>query len=141
MKFPILKTGLIRWANDTKTHFGGEFSIYKWLKRALGYANVPYADPCCDLTPTQPVPMRFNPSSSTSEYFDVTTQTWVTLPSPCFAWSIYNDSGSTIVVDYVDCSGQADTQSVNDGDTATIAGRSLTDPATTGVLVTFIGLD
>ena len=68
MKFPILKTGLVRWANDTKTHFGGELSIYKWLKRALGYANVPYADPCCDLDVDQPVPMRFNPSNLTTEF-------------------------------------------------------------------------
>jgi hypothetical protein len=143
MKHPILKSGLFRWSNtsDNIVSVKGELPLIKWLKRSLGFLNVPYADPCCDLNPTNPVPMRFNPSSSTTEYFDVANQVWVTTPSPCFAWAIYNDSGAPVDVDYTDCDGDAQTITVADGDDASIAGFNIIAPNVTGVYVTFLGLD
>lgn len=141
MKFPILKSGLFRWSNKKEANTKGELSLIKWLKSGLSYLNVTYSDVCCDVDANAPTPSRYNPASGVIEYFDAVANDWTSIPSLCFAWSIYNDSGSSATINYVDCNGDAQTATVADNANTSVAGHSITAPNITNVYITFLGLD
>lgn len=58
----------------------GLFSLDKWFKKLLSRYGIAFNDKCCTNDPINQ-PVRFNTTAGHLEYFQTSTDTWVTVPN------------------------------------------------------------
>lgn len=122
MKFTYLQNGLIKESVNklVKTTL---FSLDMWINKLLYNYNIAYNDPCC---PTDIHPVSYNTGDNTLNYHDGTNQVNIPLNTntiPCFTFYIENILGETIEVDYIDCDGVSQTQTLNSLQNATVCAK------------------
>jgi hypothetical protein len=119
MKFTYLQNGLIKESINklVKTTL---FSLDAWINKILAQYNIAYNDPCC---PTDIHPVSYDEGSETLNYHNGTTQVNIPLTAPCFTFYIENILEETIEVDYIDCDGVLQTQTLNSLNNATVCAK------------------